>query len=109
MGGKGAELSRLPRDGILDRDGFGSGGTASEGMKVSAGGAVRVGDIGNGGTSSTEEDKGGRCELKEVRERENDALSETREDFLLMDFLDFFSLSSESLSLAKSYSAESPV
>lgn len=108
MGGKEA-LIKFARDGICDRDAFESCGTTSEGTAESASDDISVGDVGSGGTSSIDEDIVGRCELKDGRERENDARREASDDFLLReDFLCLFlSLSSESLSLAESYSTSS--
>lgn len=98
------------RDGIFERDGVGRGRATSKGTAGSASGDIRVGDVGNGGTSSIENDIGGRWELKDARERENDARRDARDDFLLNDFIClFFSLSSVSLSLAESYSTSSPI
>lgn len=97
-------MNRFARDGILEMDVFRAGETTSKGTADSAS-DVSVGDMGNGGMSSMEEDPVGRCELNDARERENDARREASDDFLLNDFFGlFFSLSSVSLSLAESYS-----
>jgi len=48
-------LIRFARDGILDIDTFREGGTTSKGTADSAS-EVSVGDVGNGGMSSIEED-----------------------------------------------------
>lgn len=103
-------MSRFARDGILERDAFKKDEIPSEDVEVSADGDVSVGDVGSGGTSSKEGDRGGRCELKDGRESENEGRREAREDFLFKDFIClYFSLSSTSLSFAESYSTSSPV
>lgn len=72
-------------------------------------GDASVGDVGNGGASSIEKDIGGRCELNDARETENEARREASDDFLFNCFPRlFFSLSSVSLS-PESYSTSSPV
>ena len=68
MGGK-AVLIKFARGGIRERDAFESCGTTSEDTADSAS-DVSVGNVGNGGTSLNEVNMGGRCELKDARERE---------------------------------------
>lgn len=82
-------------------------GTTSKGRVVfiEAGGVVRMGDLGNGGTSSI----GPRCELEDSQGRNKDAPREVSEDLVLRDFLGFFSSSCAPLVLAVSVFTLSPV
>lgn len=105
--GGNVSSSAVAREGILDNEMVGTGGTASP-LPIAPSAArdirdapndVRVGDTGSGGTSA-KDDTGGRWDAKDARDKENDARRLARDDFFPSVFagLTTFSSVSESSS-----------